>query len=209
MTGVLSTMLFSATLVLGQTTGGSANPRPAVMVPTTDLDGTTVSRSIESSNRPPCARLATLSTAQSNTSEPPASALPIGADAATTPVVTMAPDGEAGYCSNPIMGSVEYYKGTWYYSSQIPPVGSVPSNAIIYQVSWTYSLSTTPVGQRVWLCDSVKCVEITGQPQGSTQSFNGDPANTNFEFEFYVTGSGQLSPWVTVSALQVCNNYSY
>lgn len=157
----------------------------------------------------PSSATAVLSAQLPNIGEPPRLAVALSASEATKSVAVVQPDGQAGYCTNPIVGPTEYYAGTEYQSPDIPPVGSVPSTATIYQVSWTYSLSGTPVGQRVWICDSVNCLEITGSTSGTTTYFNGHPANTDFAFDFYVTGSGQLSPWVNASDLQVCNNYNY
>lgn len=85
-----------------------------------------------------------------NIGAPPKSAVAVPAWQAGTPVADIQPNGQAGYCNNPILGPTEYYAGTWYYSAQIPPLGSVPNNATIYAVAWTYSLSRTPPGQRVW-----------------------------------------------------------
>ncbi len=200
---------------LNAQTAEPRQPKPAVFVSPSEAETPPVADTVaEPLNPMACAMLpssatAVLSAQLPNTGEPPSPAATLPASAATTPVAIPQPYGMAGYCTNPIVGPTEYYAGTMYQSPNIPPVGSVPSTAIIYQVSWTYSLSRTPVGQRVWICDSVNCFEITGSTSGTTTHFNGHHANTDFAFDFYVTGSGQLSPWVNTSDLQVCNNYSY
>jgi hypothetical protein len=211
----LLAMAFIATAINAQTTNTPEAPRPAVFVHPSEADHLpTVNTTVESLNPMACAFLpssltSVLSEQLPRIGQPPEPAVTVTPSEAAAPVAAVQPNGSAGYCTNAIMGPTEYYAGTWYYSPPIPPVGSVPSNAVIYQVSWTYSLSRTPAGQRVWLCDSVDCFEITGLPHGTTHHFDGHSANTNFAFDFYVTGSGQLSPWVTTSSLQVCSAFSY
>ena len=115
--------------------------------------------------------------------------------------------GTSGAWAGTTVGQIEYVKGNWYNAPPINPIGVIPSGSVINVVYWTYSLSYAVPGQLAVLCDSARCVNISGLSQGSTSLFAGDSANSIFTFYFGVQGTGPITPVVTSGQDQVIVNY--
>ncbi len=116
--------------------------------------------------------------------------------------------GVSGAWAGSAVGGTEYTKGQMYSTPPISPVGSTVNSASITNwVNWSYSYSQDVAGQRVWLCDYAKCLEITGVKSGGTSAFSGDSAYSQFVFYFQVTGTGYISPNVFGGQDQVIVNY--
>lgn len=108
-------------------------------------------------------------------------------------VVTAA---SSGAWANNGGGPTIYSKNLWY-GLILYPVGTIPSNATITSVSWSYGVSYRPSGFVVQLCHngSVQyCGEITAWGSGSTNYFNTRAANQPMAFYFGVAGTGTLYP---------------
>lgn len=117
-----------------------------------------------------------------------------------------------GAYSSTTVGPNVYSKG-WAYTSTFYPVGSFPPGSVIGSwISWSYSTSYRPAGFVAYLCwDSTlnDCIDITNAQSGSTQYFNGRPANHSFVLVHGVVGSGTLSPPVYGSSDQLIVNFTY
>lgn len=115
--------------------------------------------------------------------------------------------GGGGAWSGSSAGATEFRKGTVYSNPPISPIGFIPSGSSTTMVYWVYSFDSFVPGQRTFLCNYARCLELTGVSQGSTAQFSGDNPNSVFQFYFAVTGTGPLNPVVTAGQDQVIVNY--
>lgn len=113
---------------------------------------------------------------------------------ASSAVATLA---SSGAWSNNGGGPTIYSKNLWY-GLILYPVGTIPSNATITSVSWSYGVSYRPSGFQTLLCHNPSapyCGDITAWGSGSTDTFfNGRAANIGMAFYFRVVGTGTLYP---------------
>ncbi|MFN2992896.1 hypothetical protein ALQ63_01286 [Serratia plymuthica] len=80
-------------------------------------------------------------------------------------------------------------------------------NARITSVSWRYRLlATEPAGLQVQLCTLTRCIALGGG-SGSSNGLNGEPANAELRFVYYVQARGGLNPPLRVIGNQVIVNY--
>jgi hypothetical protein len=125
-----------------------------------------------------------------------------------TPMFNALTAGVSGAWAGSAVGTTELYKGTLYSTPPISPVGStVNSASLTTLVNWSYSYSRDVPGQRVWLCNYARCLEITDYKSGGTSAFYNDSAYSQFVFYFQVTGTGYISPNVFGGQDQVIVNY--
>ena len=115
--------------------------------------------------------------------------------------------GGGGAWSGSSSGGIEYTKGVVYSNTPISPVGFIPAGSSTTMVYWTYSFDHLVPGQRTFLCNYARCIEITGSSQGGSSQFSGDNPNAVFKFSFGVTGNGPLIPIVNSGQDQVIVNY--
>lgn len=103
----------------------------------------------------------------------------------------------SGAWSNNGGGPTIYSKNLWY-GLILSPVGTVPANATITGVSWSYRVPSRPNGFQALLCHSARvqyCGDITSWGSGSTNDFfYGRAANIAMAFYFKVAGAGTLYP---------------
>lgn len=113
-----------------------------------------------------------------------------------------------GAWANSAGGPTLYSKNVWYYL-YLNPVGSIPANATITTVSWSWGLSRIPSGLTVGLChQTAGCGNVTSYGTGTTSAFGGWPANQQMSFAFIVSGTGTMAP-VYGQVDQVIVNYQY
>lgn len=125
-----------------------------------------------------------------------------------SPLLAISPLASSGAWVNSGGGPTLYSKNVWYYL-YLNPVGSVPANATITSVSWSWGLSRIPSGLTVGLChQTAGCGNVTSYPSGATSIFNNYPANKMMYFAFYVSGTGTMTP-VYGQVDQVIVNYQY
>lgn len=115
--------------------------------------------------------------------------------------------------SNSAAGPTLYSKNIWYYL-KLNPVGTVPSNATIQSVYYSWGLSIKPAGLIVYLChnsaETGPCANVTNIQNGSIDvSSITLLANQPWIYAFGVDGSGTLSPPVYGQTDQVIVNYQF
>lgn len=105
----------------------------------------------------------------------------------------------SGAWSNNGGGPALYSKNFWY-GLILQPVGTLPANATITRVVWSYGVPSHPRGFQALLCHNGNvqyCGDITSWGAGSTSDFfSGRSANSPMAFYFRVVGSGTLHPVV-------------
>ncbi|MFZ1871576.1 MAG: flagellar protein FlhE [Chania sp.] len=93
-------------------------------------------------------------------------------------------------------------------SQPLRPLNALPGDsARITSVSWRYQLfSAEPAGLQVQLCTAARCIVLdTGS--GRSEALNGDPADSEFRFVYYVHARGALNPSLRVMVNQIIVNY--
>lgn len=81
------------------------------------------------------------------------------------------------------------------------------ANARITSVSWRYRLlASEPAGMQVQLCTLTRCI-VLGGDSGSSRGLQGEPANAELRFVYYVQAHGSLNPPLRVISNQVIVNY--
>ena len=94
-----------------------------------------------------------------------------------TPMFNALTAGVSGAWAGSAVGATELTKGTLYSAPPISPVGgTVNSASLTTLVNWSYSYSRDVAGQRVWLCNYARCLDITGYKSGGTSAFYNDSA---------------------------------
>lgn len=88
------------------------------------------------------------------------------------------------------------------------PMTPLPGQpARITSVSWRYQLlSAEPAGLQVQLCTAVRCI-VLGAGSGRSEAMNGQPADSEFRFVYYVQARGALNPALRVIGNQIIVNY--
>lgn len=111
--------------------------------------------------------------------------------------MAVVPLANSGAWANQGGGPAIYSKNMYYYL-QINPSGSIPANATITSVSWSWGLSYRPTGLITYLCHDTTsaCIDVTktNSQSGSTSSFYNRAANKKMLFAFLVQGTGTMSP---------------
>ncbi|CAI0906592.1 flagellar protein FlhE [Serratia grimesii] len=80
-------------------------------------------------------------------------------------------------------------------------------NARITSVSWRYQLlAGEPAGMQAQLCTLTRCIALGGG-SGSSTGLQGEPANAELRFVYYVQARGSLNPPLRVISNQVIVNY--
>ncbi|MBP1130937.1 MULTISPECIES: flagellar protein FlhE [Serratia] len=80
-------------------------------------------------------------------------------------------------------------------------------NARITSVSWRYQLlAGEPAGMQAQLCTLTRCI-VLGGGSGSSSGLQGEPANAELRFVYYVQARGSLNPPLRVISNQVIVNY--
>jgi flagellar protein FlhE len=80
-------------------------------------------------------------------------------------------------------------------------------NARITSVSWRYQLlASEPAGMQAQLCTLTRCIALGGG-SGSSTGLQGEPANAELRFVYYVQARGSLNPPLRVISNQVIVNY--
>lgn len=88
-----------------------------------------------------------------------------------------------------------------------PPNAMPDANARITSVSWRYRLlGPEPVGLQAQLCTVNRCIPLGGG-SGSSIGLQGEPANAELRFVYYVQSQGGLNPPLRVIGNQVIVNY--
>ncbi len=88
-----------------------------------------------------------------------------------------------------------------------PPNALPDANARITRVSWRYRLlGPEPVGLQAQLCTVNRCIPLGGG-SGSSNGLQGEPANAELRFVYYVQSQGGLNPPLRVIGNQVIVNY--
>jgi flagellar protein FlhE len=88
-----------------------------------------------------------------------------------------------------------------------PPNALPDANARITSVSWRYRLlSGEPAGLQVQLCTLNRCIPLGGG-SGTSNGLQGEPANSELRFVYYVQSRGGLNPPLRVIGNQVIVNY--
>ncbi|HFI5308127.1 TPA: flagellar protein FlhE [Serratia liquefaciens] len=81
------------------------------------------------------------------------------------------------------------------------------ANARITSVSWRYRLlADEPAGMQAQLCTLTRCI-VLGGGSGSSTGLEGEPANAELRFVYYVQARGSLNPPLRVISNQVIVNY--
>lgn len=93
-------------------------------------------------------------------------------------------------------------------SQVLRPMAPLPGKAArITSVSWRYQLlSAEPAGLQVQLCTAVRCIAL-GAGSGRSEAMNGEPADSEFRFVYYVRARGALNPALRVIGNQIIVNY--
>ncbi|KFK96373.1 MULTISPECIES: flagellar protein FlhE [unclassified Serratia (in: enterobacteria)] len=93
-------------------------------------------------------------------------------------------------------------------SQPLRPFNVLPGNsARITSISWRYQLlSAEPAGLQVQLCTLARCIAL-GAGSGRSEALNGEPADSEFRFVYYVQARGTLNPPLRVISHQVIVNY--
>ncbi|RZV02257.1 UNVERIFIED_ORG: flagellar protein FlhE [Serratia quinivorans] len=87
------------------------------------------------------------------------------------------------------------------------PNGLPDANARITSVSWRYQLlAGEPAGMQAQLCTLTRCIALGGG-SGSSTGLQGEPANAELRFVYYVQARGSLNPPLRVISNQVIVNY--
>ncbi|MFX2513814.1 flagellar protein FlhE, partial [Serratia marcescens] len=74
-------------------------------------------------------------------------------------------------------------------------------------VSWRYRLlGPEPAGLQAQLCTVNRCIALGGG-SGSSNGLQGEPANAELRFVYYVQSQGGLNPPLRVIGNQVIVNY--
>ncbi|EPU4440040.1 flagellar protein FlhE [Serratia marcescens] len=88
-----------------------------------------------------------------------------------------------------------------------PPNVLPDANARITRVSWRYRLlGPEPAGLQAQLCTVNRCIALGGG-SGSSNGLQGEPANAELRFVYYVQSQGGLNPPLRVIGNQVIVNY--
>ncbi|WP_337261612.1 MULTISPECIES: flagellar protein FlhE [unclassified Serratia (in: enterobacteria)] len=104
---------------------------------------------------------------------------------------------------------VELQHGLVRAESQVlRPVTPLPGQpARITSISWRYQLlSAEPAGLRVQLCTVARCITLDAG-SGRSEAMNGQPADSEFRFVYYVQARGALNPALRVIGNQIIVNY--
>lgn len=122
----------------------------------------------------------------------PVTILPLPTPAPTNNTARNKPSGS--YVSDAMGAAIQAknvdYETIFKVSLPVPP-GSTISN-----VSWKYGLSRKPIGFEAVLCwdNQQRCWNLTNNPSGNTQAFNGKNATRPFMLHYRVQGGGPLGP---------------
>lgn len=94
----------------------------------------------------------------------------------------------------------------WLYTLSLPQQGG---SGLITDVRWTWNLSYRPAGLSVDLCrqNSTSCISVTNNQTGTTTAWMGQTSNVPFLLNFFITGSGTISPTAFGKNDQVIINY--
>ncbi|AHG22039.1 flagellar protein flhE [Chania multitudinisentens RB-25] len=100
------------------------------------------------------------------------------------------------------------YGQTRAESPVLHPVGIYPNTQVrIRSISWRYQLmSAEPAGLRVQLCTAARCISLAGG-SGYSDALEGEPADGEFRFVYYVQAHGALNPPLRVISNQLIVNY--
>ncbi|CAI1561276.1 MAG: flagellar protein FlhE [Serratia proteamaculans] len=106
------------------------------------------------------------------------------------------------------VGATLEYGGERGESPRLRAPNELPdANARITSVSWRYRLlAAEPAGMQVQLCTLTRCITLGGG-SGSSIGLQGEPANAELRFVYYVQARGSLNPPLRVISNQVIVNY--
>ncbi len=105
------------------------------------------------------------------------------------------------------VGATLEYGGERGESPRLRAPNELPdADARITSVSWRYRLlAAEPAGMQVQLCTLTRCISLGGS--GSSIGLQGEPANAELRFVYYVQAHGSLNPPLRVISNQVIVNY--
>lgn len=90
-------------------------------------------------------------------------------------------------------GQAVHARNVYYYAHFAAPPAT-PADGRISGVSYRWQFSAQPEGLRVYLCLGSQCLDVSKQPQGSSDAFNGARSNQPFRLKYQLPGRGGMAP---------------
>ena len=90
-------------------------------------------------------------------------------------------------------GQAVHARNVYYYAHfAVPP--ATPADGRISSVSYRWQFSAQPEGLRVYLCLGSQCLDVSQQPQGSSDVFKGASPSLPFRLKYLLPGRGGVAP---------------